>query len=87
MAKYWYIYNNVEDPFDASSYEVLYPPNKPTCTTGGTICAIYATASNSVNSPQSPLSANLLQYIAFGLTGSGVPQPDYGAKPFVYLKD
>jgi len=88
MAKFWYAYNNVGDPFDASSYAKFNLPNKPSCTNGKNICAIYASGSTVNISPDFPFSINLQQYIILALSDSEIPQPrGTGARPFVYLKD
>lgn len=88
MARYWYAYNGVEDPFDTSSYEKFDLPNRPLCTTGTEICAVYASGSSLNSTPNNPFSNNLQQYIVRALTGSEVPQPNEpGAKPHVYLRN
>ena len=87
MPKFWYAYNDVGDPFSAASYAKINLPNKPTCTNGSDICAIYASGSSVNNSPDTPFSANLQQYIALALSDSELPQPRGSGRPFVYLRN
>ena len=56
MPKFWDAYNDVGDPFSASSYAKINLPNKPSCTNGSDACAIYASLVNT--SPDTPFSTN-----------------------------
>ena len=84
MARYWYSYVvRSADPRLSSSYQLL--KINPTCTTGPNLCAI-----NSIEGgpfPFSPLSANLLDYIAAAIA-TGIPQPQmpFGSTYYVYMK-
>ena len=81
MANNWYAYNGVGDPKLASSYSKI--TGLPGCIDGSTVCAIYSPGGLN---PTSPLSSNLLSYIASG-QAQGVPQPQTtGAKLFVYMR-
>lgn len=68
----------------AKSYHVI--TGKPGCVSGASVCAIYA--GDCGPSPVSPLSSNILTYIADAL-GELVAQPQLpvGSKYFVYMKD
>jgi len=83
MANYWYAYNGVGDPTLASSYSKIEFGN-PSCTAGAELCAIYVTGGDI---PFSPLTSNILTYIANGKT-MWVPQPQLptGTKFFVYMR-
>lgn len=87
MARYWYSHVVPSaDPRLASSYQLLTINNGiPRCLSGATMCAINAPAGGPF--PFSPLSSNLLTYIAAALA-NGVPQPELplGSKFYVYLK-
>lgn len=88
MAKFWYAYNGVGDPFNVSSYSKFTPPDTPKCTDGGTICAVYATGLGITTTPMVPFSDRIRQYIVLALTSGHVSQPRTpGAKRYVYLKD
>ena len=81
MARFWYAYNLVGDPFLASSYNPTIL--KPTCTNGPTVCAIYSTGI--FLNPTSPLSRNLRIYIA-NIQLALIAQPDssLNIKKYVY---
>ncbi|RAJ32965.1 hypothetical protein [Pedobacter cryoconitis] len=83
MARAWYAYNGVGDPFLVSSYNLAIV--KPACINGSKICAIYEF--NGGSNPQL-LSTNIRKYIA-SLQLSPVAQPEspIGAKKYVYGKD
>jgi len=85
MANTWYAYigGTAGDPTLARNYSRI--SGKPGCDTGAFICAIYA-PDGGIN-PTSPLSGNILTYIANGLSNL-VPEPQLplGTKFFVYLK-
>ncbi|AMP97807.1 hypothetical protein AY601_0866 [Pedobacter cryoconitis] len=82
MARFWYAYNGIGDPFLSGSYNLL--PFKPVCINGCTICAIYSPGSSV---PSSPLSTNLRTYIVTVMANQ-VAQPDSSAniKKYVYGK-
>jgi len=88
MARYWYAYIIPDaDPRLASSYQLLKINNgTPRCINGSALCAINVPEGGPF--PLTPLSQNILDYIAAALT-NGVPQPEFpeGSKFFVYLKD
>ena len=86
MAKFWYAYDGVNDPFDPSSYEKANFYFRPICIDGSEICAIYTTGSTVNSNPNSPFSSNLRQYIVEALMSEGIPQPESG-KICVYLRD
>lgn len=69
MARAWYAYNGVGDPFLISSY--YFATVKPNCLNGYRGCAIYVP-----NGGPSPalLSANIRNYIA-NLAITFIPQP------------
>lgn len=85
MARYWYSYVVPNaDPRLSSNYQLITNNGgKPGCTEGGQLCAIYSVEGGPF--PFSPLSSNLLGYIATALS-TLQPQPDEGSKFFVYLK-
>lgn len=84
MARCWYAYNGFGDPFLASSYFLM--STKPGCINGCTVCAIYTPACD-IN-PSSPLSQNMLTYIANLLaTCIAQPQDSNRFKKYVYGKD
>ena len=78
--KGWYAYDGIGNPFAANSYRLAEV--KPRCDNGNYICSIYAGLG--FTTPNAPLSANILQYIADALVTLR-PQPSI--KAFVYLKD
>lgn len=82
MARYWYAYNAVGDPYSAASYR--RQTTIPGCLNGPLICAIYSPG-GSVFPP--PLSDNIKQYITNGLANNiAEPAIPAGSKFFVYLK-
>lgn len=86
MARYWYSYvTPTGDPRLASSYQLItFNGGKPGCSDGGTtVCAIYSPAGGAF--PFSPLSQNLLGYIATALA-TLAPEPQ-GSKLFIYMKN
>lgn len=85
MARYWYSYVVPNaDPRLASSYQkITNNGGRPGCYQGPILCAIYAPSGGPF--PFSPLSANLLGYIATALS-TLQPQPQEDGKLFVYLK-
>lgn len=85
MAKYWYSYNNIGDPFLPASYKRTNVPFNPECTSGSKICAVLAEGSPHQVVPIKPFSANIQNYIVVALTSS-VPEPRNAAKAFVYKK-
>lgn len=86
MARFWYAYNGVGNPFEASNYERAESLIHPSCRTGTIVCAIYATGSISGLSPDEPFSSNLREYITLALTSQGVPIPDSG-KRYIYMRN
>lgn len=82
--RYWYSFVVPSgDPRLASNYQLITANNgKPGCFEGIAMCAIYAPAGGPF--PFSPISANLLGYIATALS-TLQPQPEDG-KFYVYLK-
>lgn len=85
MANSWYAYigGTAGDPTQAKNYSKIV--GKPGCVSGAFVCAIYA-PSGGIN-PTSPLSGNLLTYIANGLSNLvAEPQVPAGTKAFVYMK-
>lgn len=82
MARYWYAYDQIGNPYISSSYR--RQTTTPGCLNGPVICAIYAEAGR-VN--PGPLSANILQYIANGLANNvAEPSTPAGNKFYIYLK-
>ena len=88
MARFWYAYNGIGDPYLPSSYNIILsrppqPPPKPTCVNGTRVCAIY-TPLGGIN-PTTPLSSNIRLYIAnFFLTTVAQPDSSSGTKKYVY---
>lgn len=84
MARNWYSYNTVGDPFLPSSYRKQV--STPGCLNGSVICAIYVPAGDVY--PADPFSPNMAQYIADGLSNN-VAEPAFppGNKFYVYLKN
>jgi len=86
MPRTWYAY--LGGPLGDARLPANYglTDRKPACNGGRTICAIYAF--NGDISPTTPLSVNLLLYIANSRV-SGVAEPQFppGAKKYVYLID
>ena len=82
MARCWYAYNGVGDPFLISSY--FLATVKPSCINGCKICAIYAP--NCGPTP-SVLSTNMRTYIA-NIIISCIAQPNtLPYKKYVYGKN
>jgi len=82
MANNWYAYNGVGDPTVASSYRKIN--GLPGCAGGAEVCAIYTTGGNF---PTSPLTGNILSYIASGQAQLvAQPQSPAGSKLFVYMR-
>jgi len=82
MARIWYSYDTVGNPYAISSYRRTTAT--PGCLNGPVICAIYAT-----NGGEHPLviSDNLKTYIANGLSNNiAEPAIPPEAKFYVYLK-
>ena len=85
MANSWYAYvgGSAGDPTLARNYTRI--AGSPGCVNGPFVCAIYA-PSGGIN-PTPPLSANILTYIANGLSNLvAEPQLPVGSKLFVYMK-
>jgi len=81
MARSWYAYDTIGNPFSPTSYRKQ--TSVPGCLNGPIICTIYATAGNIY--PR--LSNNLLEYIANGLANNvAEPALPVGSKFYVYLK-
>jgi len=83
MARAWFAYDGTGNVDSVDSY--LYAPTTgPSCFSGRTLCAIYATRDPS--NPLKPLaiSTNLQSYIGTGITNGG-PQPPRPDKPYVYF--
>lgn len=82
MARAWYVYDGMGNPFLNSSY--ILAPKKPTCLSGCKLCAIYEF--NGGSSP-SLLSGNIRNYI-ISLIMTPIAQPDspFGTKIYVYGK-
>ena len=87
MARSWYSYVVPNgDPRLSSSYQrLVINSGTPKCFSGTRICAINAPFTGPF--PFSPLSPNLLSYIAAALA-NGIPQPELpaGSRYYVYLK-
>ena len=82
MARIWYSYDTIGNPYAISSYRQT--TTTPGCLNGPVICAIYAT--NGGDHPLS-ISNNLREYIANGLSNNvAEPALPAGSKFFVYLK-
>lgn len=82
MARAWYAYNNIDDPFLPTSY--FYSAQKPNCLNGFATCAIYAVGVSPSPNPLT-LSTNIRYYIANGLV-TGLAQPWGPYKKHVYMK-
>jgi len=82
MARFWFSYDTVNNPFHPASYRKQV--TIPGCLNGPVICAIYATGTGE---RPAIISLNLRRYIAAGLANN-IAQPAIpaGAKFFVYLK-
>jgi len=83
MAKSWFAYTGRGAVVLPESY--LLNTDVPFCTTGFSLCAIYA-ENIGVEFPGA-ISPNLRRYIADGLT-NGVPEPrlPLGSRKYVYMK-
>lgn len=82
MARTWYAYNGIGDPYIAPSY--LIASMKPTCKDGIRICAIYATGTGLT---PAVLSSNIRGYIAdLQLTLVARPDSNPAIKKYVYGK-
>lgn len=84
MARYWYSYNGVGNPFGTSSYQRANIPFSPPCTVGSEICVVNAAGAPGSLNPNSPFSPNIINYIAIALTSS-TPKPS-GGKAYVYKR-
>ena len=83
MARAWYVYDGSGDVDSVDSY--LYTSVKPTCFSGRTLCAIYATFGPANPSQPQSISPNLQTYIANGISVGG-PQPaGSGQKRYAYF--
>ena len=80
MARFWYSYNGVGDPFLTTSYNQSLV--KPTCINGPRICAIY---SPGATNPTSPLSTRLRTYIS-NIFVALTAQPESNVKKYVYAR-
>ena len=85
MSRYWYsLVVGSGDPRLSSNYQLITNNNgKPGCIFGSQICAIYAPAGGPF--PFSPLSPNMMGYIATALS-TLTPQPPGEVGRYVYLK-
>jgi len=84
MAKAWFAYIGTGSPVLPENF--LRMTDKPACTIGFHLCAIYA-ENGSTSGPPSNISQNLKSYIANGFS-NGVPEPRLpdGAKKYVYMR-
>ena len=83
MARFWYSYDTVNDPYLTTSYRKQ--SSRPGCLNGQAICSIYAPAGALF---PSILSTNIRQYITDGLANNvAAPATPPGAKFYVYLKN
>jgi len=82
MARFWFSYDTVNNPFHPASYRRQI--TIPGCLNGPVICAIYAQGNGD---RPSILSNNLRRYIADGLSNNiAQPSTPPGSKFYVYLK-
>ena len=82
MARSWFAYDTVNDPFHPASYR--RQNSTPGCINGPVICSIYA-----LGTAERPtlISINLRRYIADGLANNiAEPATPAGSKFFVYMK-
>jgi len=85
MARYWYSYVVPNgDPRLSSNYQLITNNGgRPGCEEGSQMCAIFSRGGGPF--PDSPLSANLMGYIATALSTLS-PQPAEDGRFYVYLK-
>lgn len=82
MARFWYAYDTVGNPYAVSSYRLQL--SIPGCINGPVVCAIYVPGGAEF---PAPLSTNIKRYIANGLANNvAEPATPPGAKFYVYLK-
>ena len=91
MARYWYAFippgAGLQPQFNPANYRLAEPatqvPNG--CVSiGGQICSIYAPSGG--ETPSSPFSSNLEDYITDALAGSTAQPLGAGVRKFVYVK-
>lgn len=83
MARTWYVYNGIGDPLVPASYISTF--SKPSCASGCSLCAIYATGTG-IN--PSVLSSNIRGYIG-DVLATQISQPggiNTGIKKYAYGK-